>query len=83
MKILIFYKMIQFCIVFKIPETPPESVEFRGPFSKFRGAKKSSGIFLSTRDESLTFSTAALYLVTEKIPAFFGFRFPNDHKVAS
>ena len=44
-KILIFYKMIQFCIVFKIPEAPPEFDRFRGPFSKFRGAKKSSGIF--------------------------------------
>ena len=83
-KILIFYKIIQFCIVFKIPEAPPEFDRFRGPFSKFRGGPKSHPeFFLSTRDESLTFSAAALYLVTEKKRDFFGFRFPNAHKVAS
>jgi len=50
-KILIFYKMIQFCIVFKIPEAPPEFDRFRGPFSKFRGASKSHPEFFCHRLE--------------------------------
>ena len=76
---------------FRTPCPPgiPGSVEFRGPFSKFR-PKSHPEVFCRTRDESLTFSAAALLSVvppvTENKPDFNrvkGFRFPDAHKVPS
>ena len=75
--------MTQFFIVFKIPEAPRNLSDSGGHFQlsgcRPRGLRKKK----FKKFELPKFSAAARYLVTEKKPDFFGFLFPNAHKVAS
>ena len=79
-KILIYLQNDTVFHCFQDSGGPPGICQIPGAIFNFPEGlrKKKFKIF-----EQLKFSAAARYLVTEKKPVFFGFRFPDGHKVPS